>query len=182
MFKNILAIALAFVVGFAAAGLYSNLALAEKNLQVPENNADGGYEIGPTEYLSAIFAKDNKEINSPRDRVKETQIFVGKDKVTLDIPNAHWATFTDTNSMDPIIDDGSNAIEVVPQSESDLEIGDIVAYESEYADGLIIHRIAYIGTDADGKYFVLKGDNNPTSDPGRVRFSQIKSVVVAIIY
>jgi len=63
-----------------------------------------------------------------------------------------------------------------------LSVGDIAAYSSDFADGTIIHRIVHIGNDEQGKYFVLKGDNNPTSDPGRVRFSQIKSVVVAIIY
>jgi hypothetical protein len=181
MFKTILAITLAFIVGFAAAGMYSNVH-SEKNLQLPENNDEGGYEIGPTDYFNTLFSNDNKEIASPGDKVAESQIFVGKDKVTLDIQNAHWATFTDTNSMDPIIDEGANAIEVTPKSEDDLEVGDIVAYESEYADGLIIHRIVHIGNDEEGTYYVLKGDNNPTSDPGRIRFGQIKSIVVAIIY
>ena len=31
-------------------------------------------------------------------------------------------------------------------------------------------------------YFIMKGDNNPTSDPGKVRFSQMNRVLIAIIY
>lgn len=184
MLKNTLIILAAFVVGILASTMYSSYAGAEAQLQLPENNADGGFEFSNTNMLDAILGREKipREVKSPRDRISEEQIFVGRDSVVLNIKNATWATFTDTNSMDPIIDSGSNAIEVVPHSEEDLEIGDIVAYESEYADGLIIHRIAYIGSDESGKYFVMKGDNNPTSDPGRVRFSQIKSVVVAIIY
>ena len=33
-----------------------------------------------------------------------------------------------------------------------------------------------------GWYCIMKGDNNPEPDPGRVRFSQLRRVVVAIIY
>ncbi len=119
---------------------------------------------------------------SPQDRITERQIGVYADRVVLDIKNAQWARFTDTKSMEPVIVAGSNAIELTPESENDIKVGDIVSYTSEYAEGYIIHRVVFKGRDEQGTYFILKGDNLPASDPGRVRFDQIKSVVVAIIY
>lgn len=121
-------------------------------------------------------------VASPKDRIPEKSIIVYGDRVLLDLQNAQWSTFTDTHSMEPVIMYGANAIQVVPQSPDELQVGDIVSYESEYAKGTIIHRIVYKGEDESGTYFVMKGDNLPTSDPGRVRFSQIRRVVVAIVY
>ena len=119
---------------------------------------------------------------SPYDRIKEEQIHVYDDKIIIDIKDAEWATFSDTNSMDPLIDMGANAIEIIPKTEADIHVGDVVSYESEYADGIIIHRVIEIGKDEQGTYFVMKGDNNPMQDPGRIRFNQIKRVLVAVIY
>ena len=42
--------------------------------------------------------------------------------------------------------------------------------------------IVDIKEDPDGVYFVTKGDNNNAVDPQKVRFSQIKGVVVAVLY
>ncbi len=122
------------------------------------------------------------ELASPQDWIKEDQIHVYSDRIIIDLKDAEWATFTDTNSMDPIIDKGSNAIEIIPKSENDIEVGDIVSYKSEYADGTIIHRVIEKGKDENGVYFILKGDNNSANDPGKVRFDQIKRVLVGILY
>jgi signal peptidase I len=84
--------------------------------------------------------------------------------------------------MEPVISSRSYAIEVVPKSADQINVGDIISYESKYADGTIIHRVIQKNYDADGVYFILKGDNNPTQDPGKIRFDQVKRVVVAIIY
>ncbi len=119
---------------------------------------------------------------SPRGRIKNEQILVYDDEVVLKIKNPEWAIFADTKSMDPVIDSSSKAIEIVPESESELRVGDIVAYKSKYSDGIIIHRIVDIGNDDDGWYAILKGDNNEQQDPGKIRFEQIKRVVVAVIY
>jgi hypothetical protein len=70
----------------------------------------------------------------------------------------------------------------VPHSADEIKVGDIVSYQSDLAEGTIIHRVIYKGQDEQGTYFIMKGDNLPTSDPGRVRFSQIERVVVGIIY
>jgi len=185
MFKKLLLLICVFLLGVIATNIYSSYAAAQNDLQLPENNVAGGYEYQTENALNRalnMLHEKGTEIASPADRVLEEQILVLKDKVVLNIQNAEWASFTDTNSMDPIIDAGANAIEVVPKSEGEVNVGDIVAYESDYAEGTIIHRIVYKGQDGKGTYYVLKGDNNPVNDPGKVRFEQIKKVVVAIIY
>lgn len=124
----------------------------------------------------------NAEKSSPSDHIKESQIHVLEDKIILDIKDASWAKFTDTNSMDPVIDAGSNSIELKPKSSEDVKVGDIISYHSEYADGLIIHRVVEVGEDSTGWYVRVKGDNLEQKDPGKIRFSQIEGVVVGVIY
>jgi len=122
---------------------------------------------------------------SPADRVKESQIKVYNDKVVIEIPNAKWAKFAPTNSMTPFFDEGSNAIQIIPESPDQIEKGDIISYESlrEETKGIIIiHRVIEKGIDEDGVYFIAKGDNNPQPDPEKIRFNQIKRVLVGIIY
>jgi len=182
MLKKILLLICVFMLGIMSANLYSHYASAQDELQLPGSNAEGGHEYsGGFDILSAL-GQDVAERPSPADRIKEEQIRVSNENVIINIKGAEWASFTDTNSMDPVIDSEAHAIEVIPSSEDDIQVGDIVAYNSEYAEGSIIHRVVYKGEDEQGTYFVMKGDNNPTSDPGKVRFSQIKRVVVAIIY
>ncbi|MBN2053064.1 signal peptidase I [Candidatus Woesearchaeota archaeon] len=185
MFKKILLIICVFLLGVLAANIYAYYSAEHNELQLPENNGGGGYEYQNSNALSralAMLQETGNEIASPASRIAEDNIMVLKDKVVLNIQDAEWAYFTDTNSMDPVIDEGAHAIEVVPKTEGEIKVGDIVAYESEYAEGTIIHRVVFKGEDEQGTYFTLKGDNNPVNDPGRIRFSQIKSVVVAIIY
>lgn len=122
----------------------------------------------------------SEDVPSPKDRVQEDKIHVFPNQVLLDIRGAQWSRFTDTNSMDPVIDSGSNAIQVIPQSSDDIQVGDIISYDSEY--GTIIHRVIETGKDKEGWYATAKGDNNPSPDPFKIRFKQIKRVVVGIIY
>lgn len=117
---------------------------------------------------------------APHDRIAEEQIAVYQSRIVLDIPNATWARFTDTKSMEPVLYAGANAIEVVPQSPDDVHVGDIVSYS---LNGIsYIHRVIETGEDSDGWYAVMKGDNNQEADPFKVRFDQVQRIVVAIIY
>ena len=122
------------------------------------------------------------EMISPNDWISESQIHVFKNQVILNIPNASWAKFTDTNSMDPLFDINSNTLEIKPNNPEDLKIGDIISYDSRVLGATIIHRIVDIKNDSSGVYFVTKGDNNIYRDPEKVRFEQINGVVVGIIY
>jgi len=118
---------------------------------------------------------------SPSARVGADAIHVYADKVVIDLEQPLWATFADTNSMDPLLDSGSFGIEVKPKSAEELNVGDVAAYRSENGE-MVIHRIVEIGEDSEGLYFVFKGDNVPFVDPEQVRFEQIEAVLVAVIY
>lgn len=119
---------------------------------------------------------------SPSDTVSPNQIQVYKDKVVLDIQNAEWTEYTDSNSMDPVLDSEANGIVVVPKSDTELKIGDIVSYQPISDENLVVHRITGTGTDELGKFYVMKGDNNSSADPEKVRFDQIKYKTIGIIY
>jgi hypothetical protein len=132
--------------------------------------------------VTRVLGMTNEEQPSPGDWVKEEQILVEGDKVTITVEGAQWSRFTDTNSMDPVIDEHANAIQIIPKDQSQIHVGDIVSYVSDYADGTIIHRVVEIGYDDGGWYCLMKGDNNKANDPGKIRFSQVKRVTIAIIY
>jgi len=129
-----------------------------------------------------VMGFDNVEVESPFDHIKEDKIHVYSDKIVLDIEDATWSSFVDTNSMDPIIDNGANGLEIKPSSSNDIRVGDIISFSSPLTEGLIVHRVVEKGADNDGVYFQTKGDNNPSSDPGKVRFNEINGVLVGVIY
>lgn len=134
------------------------------------------------DFLEGVFGQPVVERPSPCDRVAESDILVFKDRIIINFKDAEWATFTDSNSMDPVIDIGANALEYIPESEQEICVGDIVSYKSKYASGTIIHRVIEISYDDNGWYARMKGDNNPYTDPGKVRFDQVQRVVIGIIY
>ncbi|HLD19118.1 MAG TPA: signal peptidase I [Candidatus Nanoarchaeia archaeon] len=168
--KKLLVLMVAVVLGFAM-GYFVN-GLIQSEFELPSAFAA----------FPSVIAQEPVPKESPSDRIQMDQILVLNDRVILNVKNAQWSQFTDTHSMEPVISADSNAIQVVPQSSSEIKVGDIVSYESKYADGIFIHRVIEIGEDNDGWYAIVKGDNNPAPDPGRIRFNQIKRVVVAIVY
>ena len=127
-----------------------------------------------------VFSNITKEVESPSDWVKEEQIEVFNDKIILNIQDAIWAKFTNTNSMDPFIDETSNAIEIIPQNADDINPGDVISYKTSY--GTLIHRVIEKDQDEEGIYYLVKGDNNTIRDPFKVRFDDVKGVVVAVVY
>ena len=190
-------IAIGFVVVFITGWLCSNaysvlssskhtsverdlaLPIAKINTPIVENDTAKEKAI---KTLSTFLQREAEELPSPYDHIKEHQIKVFPNKVIIELKNAEWATFTDTNSMDPVIDYGANAIEIVPKSPEDIHVGDIVSYESKFARGTIIHRVVEIGYDDKGWYCRMKGDNLSTVDPGKIRFEQIRRIVVGILH
>ncbi|MBD3259789.1 signal peptidase I [Candidatus Woesearchaeota archaeon] len=123
-----------------------------------------------------------RELPSPSDWIKEEQITVLKDRVVIHLDNPAWARFADTNSMDPLIDIGAHGIELKPQKPEQINVGDVIAYQTEDFEGVVVHRVREIGTDEQGHYFITKGDNNNVDDGIRIRFEQIKGVLVAVIW
>jgi len=123
---------------------------------------------------------DTKE--GPYDWIKGENIKVLDDKIIIELQNASIANIADTHSLEPLIHKNTNVIEIYPESPSNIHLGDIVAYHSIFSNGTILHRVVLIDEDEIGWYAIMKGDNNPRADPGRIRFEQIQRVVVGIIY
>lgn len=116
----------------------------------------------------------------PGDWVRKDRIKVYDDRVVLDIKNAEWSEFTNTHSMEPLLGVSVNGLEIKPRTEAEVNIGDVVAYNSSI--GAIIHRVVKKGADEEGVYFILKGDNNEREDIGKVRFKDIERVLIGVIY
>ncbi|MBS3119745.1 hypothetical protein J4475_02885 [Candidatus Woesearchaeota archaeon] len=181
MFKTIIAILATFTVGFLVSSMFSNVTAhqtAQELYELPLSQPKQKDNV----FAKTIFVPEPEPKAVPGDRVPEGSIGVYSDQVVMKISNPKWAKFTDTHSMDPVLSSKAHAIEIEPESPDDIQVGDIVSYVSEYADGTIIHRVVETGEDSKGWYAIMKGDNNPKEDPGKVRFEQIKRVVVAIIY
>lgn len=169
-------LAIVAILVFAAGALFGGIAGSMAD------SANTSAVAGDASQSPAAEFAQPLERASPSDWVSESQIKVSRDRVVVELPDAVWATFTDTNSMDPVIDAGANALEIVPTSPGQIHVGDIVSYESRLVDGTIIHRVVEIGRDSEGWYAVFKGDNLSQPDPEKVRWEQIRRVVVAIIY
>jgi len=163
------------------------------NYDVPKTSIEYIHRIGRTARagkegiaITIVSQRDydsfRRVLSDPAINIKQEQIHVSGDKVEIDFKgrNVLWATYKDSNSMDPFIDIGANALEIKPESTNDIHVGDVIAYR--YGDGLIVHRVIEIGTDSEGWFAYTKGDNNPQKDPFRVRFEYIERITVAVIY
>ena len=159
-----------FILGLLAGGMLHGQAVAEVS-------------AAPVTQQPQPIASDSiAETAAPSDHIAESDISVLKDEVVIKVPNAVWARFTPTGSMVPVFNESSNAIEVVPNDASEINVGDIISYQSDWMDTPVIHRVVETGDDDQGWFAIVKGDNNSTSDPGKVRFEQVRRLVVAIIY
>ena len=125
---------------------------------------------------------NGEEKQSPADRIQDSDINVFANSVRIDIKNAKWRKFIDSNSMDPLIDEGTTTIEIKPKNADEIEVGDIIAYKVEGYDYAFVHRVIEIGNDENGVYFITKGDNYFKEDPDKVRFKDVEGVVVGILY
>ena len=125
---------------------------------------------------------NGEEKQSPADRIQDSDINVFANSVRIDIKNAKWRKFIDSNSMDPLIDEGTTTIEIKPKNADEIEVGDIIAYKVEGYDYAFVHRVIEIGNDEMGIYFVTKGDNYSMEDQEKVRFSDVEGIVVGILY
>jgi len=154
-----LAIALTFIMGWLSSYVYSNIDFSGKE-----------------------FPFGGSVMPSPYDRVSESQIHVYDDKVVVEVPDVEWASYADTHSMEPVLKAGANGLELIPKSENDIHVGDIVAYKADWSDGLVVHRVVDSSMDSLGAYYTLKGDNNSSVDPGKVRFSDMRYVLIGVLY
>ena len=134
-----------------------------------------------TEIPSLSIFDHKLEKPGPQDYISEDQIIINDDEIRINVQNATWSRYANTNSMDPVFDQGHNGIEIVHECDK-LQEGDIVAYQSNIQNGLIVHRIINIESSFEGLLFTLKGDNSPYEDPKKVTCDQIKFQLIGVLY
>ena len=93
--KLLLLCAVVFLIGWFTNTIYSTTAVIQT--------------AKPLYYGMLGLTEDTEKV-SPSDWIKNDQIHVYDDRVVVDLKGASWAEFTDTNSMDPVIDKGANSI------------------------------------------------------------------------
>lgn len=124
--------------------------------------------------------KDNSyNIIPVTERINASEIEIKPDKIVIDIKNLSISRYANTSSMNPMITENSKGITVVPKSPDEITIGDIITYEQNGI--LIVHRVIETGHDDYGWYCIVKGDNTQQAD-GKIRFGQIKSILIGILY
>jgi hypothetical protein len=130
--------------------------------------------------ISGFFLfEDAKISNAPSDFIGEDKIFAYPDRLVIEIENYSLSRYASSESMIPLFDDGANGVGIKPNSEDELRVGDVITFRQ--GDDLIVHRIIEKGIDNEGYFFITKGDNNNLPDE-KIRFSQIDSVLVVLIY
>jgi len=132
-----------------------------------------------TNFESPFGYSSSSEIKAPSDHIEESQISITKDKIIINIENASLSAYAPTGSMRPLFDEGANGIRIVPQSEDEIGVGDIITYKKDSM--LIVHRVVQKGTDNEGTYFITQGDNNDYADE-KVRFKDVKYITIGILY
>ena len=75
------------------------------------------YYITKDDYNIVLDLPLAKERVSPFNHIKQDQIKVYDDKIIIEIPNARWSNLADTGSMDPLLDEGANTLEKIPQTD-----------------------------------------------------------------
>jgi len=117
---------------------------------------------------------------SPVERLSWDDIRLTADGIFIEADGIRLVAIADTNSMDPVLDKESKVLSLKPTSSNQIFVGDIISYKERFGDRIIIHRVVEIGNDGSW-YAVTKGDNNAISD-GKIRWDQVRSVLVGIIY
>lgn len=91
------------------------------------------------------------------------------------------SSITDTSSMHPTISAGHTAILTTKFEPYSLQKGNIILYNSSYSNIDIMHRIIEVNSDNEICY-KTQGDNNPSPDIECVTPSQIKGLVIGVIF
>ncbi len=123
-----------------------------------------------------------RDLSSPAEHIPIGDVKVYGNEVIINASGLMPALVADTNSMDPFVDSSAKLLVMKPKDERDIHLGDIVGYTCDQCGGVVLHRVVALGRDADGPFYTLKGDNNPEPDPGKIRFDQIQTVLVGVIY
>jgi signal peptidase len=85
-----------------------------------------------------------------------------------------------SGSMEPVLYKGD--IVLLESNPSSIEVGDIIVYHAIWLNSEpVVHRVITNGISSTGEdYYLTKGDNNPTQDPGKVYPNEVISKVIKI--
>jgi hypothetical protein len=131
--------------------------------------------------IGTLASEGSIERFNSYNHISENQIKVFDEKVFIEIPDKElrWSNFEDSGSMNPLFDEGHNGLEFVPESVSDIHVGDIISFD--YFGETYVHRVVEIGND--GEWFALtKGDANNFVDEGKRRFKDIKGIMFGVVF
>ena len=126
------------------------------------------------------FSSDSSTVDSPSDHIAAEDLHVFTDKAVIEKDSLKWARILNTHSMEPALNANSISLEVLPKTSSEINVGDIISYSHD--SRVIIHRVISVAEDSSGWYAITKGDNNKEADPWKVRFEDVKGVVVGVLY
>jgi signal peptidase I len=129
--------------------------------------------------ISGFSVFGEKKTYSPYNFIKDEQITLEEDRVIIEVNDPVFSRYTNSKSMSPMLNEESTGIGFKPNSEIDIHLGDIVSFRQD--GNLIVHRVVEISEDDFGKYFITRGDNNNLNDE-KIRFSDIESVLIGVIY
>ena len=118
-------------------------------------------------------------VSEPGNFLVNNDVLVYDDEVVVKIPNARLVNYRDTGSMAPVLGAGMNGIVVSPESEEDINVGDIISFWK--GKEIVVHRVVEKGVDSLGTYFITKGDRNDFND-SKIRFEEIEGLLVGVIY
>ncbi|MBS3141304.1 hypothetical protein J4405_04120 [Candidatus Woesearchaeota archaeon] len=104
-------------------------------------------------------------------RIKKESIQVYENAVVIEVYNAK---VNDINIKDPLVNKDSNMIQIVPESPAMLKEGDIITYNKD--NKIKTGRIEVANQDAEGYYYLIQNEQD------KIRFIQIKSIVIGILY
>jgi len=144
---------LLFIIGFSASAMLE---------EVDKRYAAGG-----------SIDRDN-----PSNYINGDEIHLYADKIIIDKPGLAYAAVKDTKSMEPLLSSNSHVIEAKPDKNI-LQKGDIISFTKQ--GKTITHTITEIKNDAQGWYATTKGYNNELNDEWKVRFNEIKGVVIGVL-
>jgi len=128
------------------------------------------------------FSDDVRSVIGNRDRVNAEDIRVYSDRVELDLAGVKYAPISATNSMLPLLHEGSHSLEQDVTDVGTLDLGDVISFYEPSMQRVVIHSIVELGWDDIGWFAVTKGLSNPTVDPWKVREDWIHGVLIGVLY
>ncbi|HLD02490.1 MAG TPA: hypothetical protein VJC07_02205 [Candidatus Nanoarchaeia archaeon] len=151
---------LVFLLGWV---LHSSLIQSELNLENPS--------------LTGIIPVER---DSPADRLTKDNIQFYPNRVIIDFNGVSGTKYTNTNSMDPTLDEDTIGLEIPVTGDTKLKVGDIVAYEDSQSGNLFVHRIKKV--ISEGKLYIVGADNIKFFGNEIVSHDRIKYVSIGLLY